>query len=61
MRALESFMKWGRSLMQRAAAATGVAREFRDVFDLMGVPAYRAFYENGIFVWKQLYRGAYPP
>lgn len=47
--------------MQRAGAATGVAREFKDIFELGGVPAYSQFYNFGIFVWKWLYRGLYKP
>lgn len=36
-------------------------REYRDVFELGGVPAYRWFYDRGIFVWKALYKGSYAP
>ena len=50
---------WGRGLMQRAGAATGLAREYRDIFDLGGVPAFKAYYQTGIFVWKALYKGYY--
>jgi len=35
------------------------AHEYKDIFELVGVPAFRAFYEAGIFPWKQIYRGAY--
>lgn len=52
---------WGRGLMQRAATATGVAREYKDIFELGGVPALRPFYETGVFPWKQIYRGSYKP
>lgn len=61
MRVWDNIKKWGRTLMQRTASATGIAREFKDVFELGGVPAYRQFYEFGIFVWKFLYRGLYKP
>lgn len=44
-----------RDWVQRA----GLAREFKDVFDLGGVPAFSAFYHDGVFVWKKLYRGYY--
>ena len=47
--------------MQRAASSTGIAREYRDIFELGGVPAYQQFYEFGIFIWKMLYRGLYQP
>lgn len=45
--------------MQRAGAQTGVAREFKSVFELGGVPAFNQYYEFGIFLWKWLYRGFY--
>lgn len=47
--------------MQRGAAETGIAREFKDIFELGGVPAFNQFYNFGIFVWKMLYRGFYEP
>ena len=59
MRAWDKIINWGRGLMQRAGAATGLAREYRDIFDLGGVPAFKAYYQAGIFVWKALYRGYY--
>ena len=45
--------------MQKTAAATGIAREFKDIFELGGVPAFARFYREGVFVWKQLYKGFY--
>ena len=47
--------------MQRTGAQTGVAREFKSVFELGGVPAFNQYYEFGIFIWKWLYRGFYKP
>ena len=35
--------KWGRGLMQRTASATGIAREYKDIFEVGRVPAYRQF------------------
>ena len=74
MNYLAKLWKRGRSLMQslgeRAAPLTaripkGLAalqtREFRDIFEVGGVPAYRQFYDSGIFLWKALYRGSYAP
>lgn len=52
---------WGRRLLTRGAAETGIAREYKTVFDLPGVPAFNQFYEFGIFIWKMLYRGLYRP
>ena len=45
--------------MQRTGAETGIAREFKDIFELGGVPAFNQFYNFGIFPWKFLYRGFY--
>lgn len=48
-----------RDWMERAGAATGVSREFKDIFELGGVPAFNQFYFFGIFPWRYLYRGYY--
>jgi A118 family predicted phage portal protein len=45
--------------MDRTASATGIAREYKTVFELGGVPSFAQFYDFGIFIWKQLYRGFY--
>ena len=47
--------------VQRMGADTRVAHEYRDVFELGGVPSFREFYNHGIFIWKKLYRGYYAP
>lgn len=47
--------------MQRAGANTGIAREFKDVFSLSGVPAFSQYYYFGIFIWKWIYKGFYKP
>ena len=61
MSVLTTLKDWGRSIMQKAGAATGIAREIKDIFELDGVPAFARFYREGVFVWKQLYRGFYEP
>ena len=61
MRIWDTIKRWGAGLMQRTASATGIAREYKDIFELGGVPAYQQFYEFGIFIWKMLYRGLYRP
>ena len=61
MKVWDTIKSWGRGLVQRTASATGIAREFRDIFELGGVPAFSQFYYYGIFVWKYLYRGLYKP
>lgn len=50
---------WGRRLMQRANSATGIAREYKTVFDLGNVPAFAQYYDFGIYIWKWIYRGFY--
>ena len=47
--------------MQKAAADTGFAREYKSVFDLQGVPAFQQFYDFGVFIWKWLWKGFYKP
>ena len=47
--------------MQKAVADTGLAREFKDVFELGGVPSFQQFYNFGIFIWKWLWKGFYKP
>ena len=51
MRWFEKIRDWGRRLMQNVP---GAAREFRDIFQLGGVPAFQQFYFDGMFVWKML-------
>ena len=44
-----------------AGADTGIAREFKDIFELGGVPAFQQFYNMGIYPWKCLYKGLFEP
>ena len=48
-------------MAQRAGAETGIAHEFKDIFELGGVPAFNQFYYFGIFPWKWIYKGFYKP
>lgn len=50
-----------KSWMQKAGAETGLSKEFKDIFEVGGVPAFNQFYYFGIFVWKYLYKGFYGP
>ena len=45
----------------KTGAGTGIAKEYKTIFDLQGVPAFNQFYNIGIFPWKYLYRGFYKP
>lgn len=57
MKITERVKRW----MQRAGAETGMSREFKDIFEVGGVPAFNQFYYFGIFIWKYLYKGFYSP
>lgn len=45
--------------MQKLGSTTGIAKEYKNIFSLSGVPAFEQFYDFGIFIWKQIYRGFY--
>jgi len=47
--------------MQKTVADTGLAREFKNVFELGGVPSFQQFYNFGIFIWKWIWKGFYKP
>lgn len=57
----ESFKRAVKNWFMRAGADTGIAREFKDIFELGGVPAFQQFYNMGIYPWKCLYKGLYEP
>ena len=48
-----------KSIMDKAGAETRLSREFKNIFELGGVPAFNQFYYFGIFIWKYLYKGYY--
>ena len=45
--------------MQKLGASTGVAREYKTVFELSGVPSFQQFYDFGVYIWKWLWKGFY--
>ena len=45
----------------KTSADMGTAHEFKDIFELGGVPAFNEFYNFGIFPWKWVYKGFYKP
>lgn len=47
--------------MQKSIADTGLARSFKSIFELGGVPSFQQFYNFGIFIWKWLWKGFYKP
>lgn len=61
MGVFETVKKAVKGWMQTMGAESGLGREFADIFELDGVPAYREFYNLGIFPWKYVYKGFYTP
>lgn len=59
--AFERIKRAVKNWFMRAGADTGIAREFKDIFELGGVPAFQQFYNMGIYPWKCLYKGLYEP
>ena len=57
----ERLKKAVKGWMQTTGADLGLSREFKDIFELGGVPAFQQFYNLGIFPWKWLYKGFYKP
>lgn len=55
----ERFKRMVKSWMQRTGADLGISREFKDIFELGGVPAFQQFYNFGILPWKLIYKGFY--
>ena len=47
--------------MTKMVADTGIAKEFKSVFDLGGMPSFQQFYDFGVFIWKMLWKGFYKP
>ena len=61
MKWFEVLKKKVKDRMQKTVADAGIAREFRSVFDLGGVPSFQQFYNLGVFLWKWLWKGFYKP
>ena len=57
----ERLKKVVKGWMQTTGADLGIAREFKSIFELDGVPAFQQFYNFGIFPWKFIYKGFYKP
>lgn len=55
----ERLKKVVKNWMQTTAADTGIAKEFRDIFEISGVPAFKQFYNFCIFPAKWVYKGFY--
>ena len=48
-----------RNGVRKLAADSGMGKEYKDVFELEGVPSFREFYDVSIFPCKYVYRGFY--
>ena len=59
MQVWKKLKDWGRRALQRTQSVTGIAREYKTVFDLGNVPAFSQYYDFGIYIWKWIYRGFY--
>ena len=62
MKLAERFKKFMANLRDNAqmvGADTKIAKEFKDIFEVGGVPSFNEFYNFGILPWKMLYRGFY--
>ena len=57
--AFERLKKAVMGWMQTTGADVGIAKEFKSIFELGGVPAFQQFYNLGIYPWKYLYKGFY--
>ena len=55
----KKFMANVRDNAQMVGANTKIAREFKDIFEIGGVPSFNEFYNFGILPWKMVYRGYY--
>jgi A118 family predicted phage portal protein len=61
MKWLEELKRRWKRIMTKTVADTGLAREFKNVFELGGVPSFQQFYNFGVFIWKWLWKGFYKP
>ena len=55
----KKFMDNVKNNIQVAGANTKLAKEFKDIFEIGGVPSFNEFYNFGILPWKMLYKGFY--
>lgn len=61
MKLFERIKKAVSKPVEKLRADTGLAKSFKDIFEVGGVPAFNQFYYYGIFLWKYIYRGFYQP
>lgn len=50
-----------KGVAQKYMADTKTSKEFKEIFELRGIPSFDQFYYYGIFIWKYIYRGFYKP
>lgn len=61
MQWFDNLKKRWRDKVQKTIAGTGLATEYKSVFDLAGVPSFQQFFDVGVWVWKWLWKGYYKP
>jgi A118 family predicted phage portal protein len=61
MKWLDELKRRWKNRMTKVVADTGIAKEFKSVFELGGVPSFQQFYNFGVFIWKWLWKGFYKP
>ena len=61
MRWFQELKRRWRNRMQKALSDTGIAKEYKSVFELAGIPSFQQFYDFGVFIWKLLWKGFYKP
>ena len=61
MKWVEDLKRRWKNRMQKTVAGTGLAKEYKSIFELGGVPAFQQFYNNGVLIWKLLWKGFYRP
>lgn len=50
-----------KGVARKFMANNGLSTEFKDIFDIAGVPSFNQFYYFSIFPWKYIYKGFYKP
>ena len=54
MKIFDRFKKAVSRSVEKIRADTGLAKSFKDIFEIGGVPAFNHFYYYGIFLWKYI-------
>lgn len=55
----KNIIKGFKGAVHKLMEQSGIKKEYREVFDIEGVPSFSQFYHMGIYIWKHIYRGFY--